>query len=390
MASEEQHQDPAIPASSAEGGEQPPRAPGRRALIRSRRERSRRSKPFIFAGLVIILGLLAVPIYGYVQRFVVPPRQLAVRVQDVEYTRGDVVNFIRFNQRLSEDLGLQFQIGNSLFDALQIIQDNELAFQAAPSLGVTVSPREVDIQIERFLGFPGLTDAERQDQRTRQTLEEAKRQFLNKVALSEEVYREIVRKSLFKDRVREHLGQSVPRIQPQVHVYEIVLTEENTQVLQRIERALAGGDRPSDVALEFSKDPNVKRTAGDAGWFPRRVVPEIDGLLWGTKPDGARVLPFGVPSEPQYNSEAKTYNIYVVSEFNEAREIDERAQKKLTEDALQTYLRERRAALGQDGIWMALDDKIYSWVNRQVRLASLLPTPVPEGGSSPFGLQGAP
>jgi hypothetical protein len=391
MASEERDEKPAVSPQSAEGGEQSPRAPGRRALIRSRRESIQRSRPFIAAGLLIILGLLAIPIYGYVQRFVVPPRQLAVRVQDVEYTRGDVVNFIRFNQRLSEELGVQFQIGNSLFDALQIIQDNELAFQAAPTLGVTVSPEEVEGRIENFLGFPGLTAAERENLRTRQSLEEARRQFLNKVALSEEVYREIVRKSLFKEKVREHLGQSVARIQPQVHVYEIVLTDQNSQILQRIERALAGGDKPADVALQFSQDPNVKRTGGDAGWFPRRVVPEIEGLLWGTKPDGARVLPFGVPSEPQYNSEAKTYNIYVVAEFSEAREIDDRAQKKLTDDALQTYLGERRRAVTEvGGLYMALDDKIYAWVNRQVRLASLLPTPMPQDPLAQMGLQGAP
>jgi hypothetical protein len=391
MASEERDQNTAGPAQSAESGPQTPRAPGRRALIRSRQESSQRSRPFIVAGLVIILGLLAIPIYGYVQRFVVPPRQLAVRVQDAEYTRGDVVNFIRFNQRLSEDLGVQFQIGNSLFDALQIIQDNELSFQAAPTLGVAVSPEEVEGRIENLLGFQGLTAEERANLRTRQSLEEAKRQFLNKVALSEEVYRDIIRKSLFKEKVRENLGQGVPRIQPQVHLYEIVLTDQNAQTLQRIERALAGGDRPADVALQFSQDPNVKRTNGDAGWFPRRVLPEIEGLLWGTKADGSRVLPIGVPSDPQYNAEAKTYNIYVVTEFSEAREIDERAQRKLAEDALQTYLGERRRVLSETGgIWMALDDKIYAWVNKQVRLASLLPTPMPQSGLSQFGLQGAP
>jgi len=391
MASEERDQNTAGSAQSADGGPQSPRAPGRRALIRSRQESSQRSRPFIVAGLVIILGLLAVPIYGYVQRFVVPPRQLAVRVQDVEYTRGDVVNFIRFNQRLSEDLGVQFQIGNSLFDALQIIQDNEMAFQAAPTLGVTVSPEEVEGRIENLLGFPGLTAEERANLRTRQSLEEAKRQFLNKVALSEEVYRDIIRKSLFKEKVRENLGQSVPRIQPQVHLHEIVLTDQNPQTLQRIQRALAGGDKPADVALQFSQDPNVKRTSGDAGWFPRRVLPAIDALLWGTKADGSRVLPFGLPSEPQYNAEGKTYNIYVVSEFSEAREIDERAQKKLAEDALQTFLGERRRALAETGgLWMALDDKIYAWVNKQVRLASILPTPMPQSPLSQLGVQGAP
>ncbi len=32
----------------------------------------------------------------------------AIRVGEVSYTRGDVVNFIRFNQRITEDLGMEF------------------------------------------------------------------------------------------------------------------------------------------------------------------------------------------------------------------------------------------------------------------------------------------
>ncbi len=354
----------------------PARLPGRRALIRARREQSRRAKPFIIVGGVVVAGLVAVTVWAFVQEYVIPPRQLVVQVQDAKYTRGDVVEFIRFNQRLSEELGVEFQIGNSLFDALQLIQDNELAFRAAPTLGVSVSLQELEERVEQLLGFPGLTPEERANPRTRQSLEEAKRQFLNRVSLTEDVYREIVRKDLFRQKVREVLSQEVPRIQPQVHVYEIVLTENTQQTLQRIERALAAGNSPEDVALQFSQSPDVQRNKGDAGWFPKKVVPEIDGVLWGTNPDGSRRLPLGVPSEPQYNSEAKTYNVYVVKEFSEAREINNTALQKLSDTALEEFLNARRVELSErKELFMDLNDRVYNWVNKQVKLASVRPTP---------------
>ncbi len=357
-------------------------------MVKAQKAQVRRSRPYLAGAGVILLGVLGYIAYGYFDKFVDPPRQIAVRVEDSEYTRGDVVNFIRFNQRLAEDMGQEFQIGNSLFDALQVIQDDEISVRAAPSLGVTVSPEELEARLESLAGFPGLTPEERGNPRTRQSLDEANRQLLNKIGLAEDVFREIVRKAMFKEKVREAVGKDVPRILPQVHVYEIVLTESNPQTIQRIGRDLHSGDAPADVALRYSQDPNAKRTRGETGWFPRGVLPQLDTMLWGTKQDGSRVLPFGLPSEPQYNPDGKTYNIYVVTEFAEARELSETSFKKLEDAALQDYLSARRRDLAERGaLFMALDDKIYSWVNKQVKLASLGATPTPGSALSQFGLQ---
>lgn len=357
-------------------------------MVKAKKAQGRRSRPYLAGAGILLLGVLGYIAYGYFDKFVDPPRQIAVRVEDSEYTRGDVVDFIRFNQRLAEDLGQEFQIGNSLFDALQVIQDDEISVRAAPSLGVTVSPEELQSRLESIAGFPGLTPEERANPRTQQGLAEANRQFLNKVGLTDDVYREIVRKAMFKEKVRDAVSKDVPRILPQVHVYEIVLAESNTQTIQRIERDLRSGDKPGEVALRYSLDPNVKRTNGDAGWFPKGVLTQLDTLLWGTKQDGSRVLPFGLPSEPQYNAEAKTYNIYVVTEFSEARELSETSFSKLADAALQDYLSARRRDLVERGeLFMALDDKIYSWVNKQVKLASLGATPTPGSALSQFGLQ---
>ena len=100
----------------------------RRQMVQDKQVQQAKSRPFIFVGILILIGLLAIPVYAYFENYVFPPRELALRVEDTEYTRGDVVNFIRFNQRMSENLGVPFEIGNSLFDALQTLQENELAY----------------------------------------------------------------------------------------------------------------------------------------------------------------------------------------------------------------------------------------------------------------------
>ena len=93
----------------------------RRQMIEDTRHRQLKSRPFIFVAAIVLIGILAIPVYAYFQIFVFPPRELALRIANTEYTRGDVVNFIRFNQRMSEDLGVPFEVGNALFDALQTL-----------------------------------------------------------------------------------------------------------------------------------------------------------------------------------------------------------------------------------------------------------------------------
>ena len=98
-------------------------------LLKDKKNQSRKSRPFLYLGFIIILIIIAIPVYSFYSTYIKPPTEIALRVNDKEYTRGDVVDYIRFNQRITEDLGSQFEIGTSLFDALQTLQDNEIAYQ---------------------------------------------------------------------------------------------------------------------------------------------------------------------------------------------------------------------------------------------------------------------
>ena len=357
----------------------PSRPPTRRELLAAQRRQSYRSRPFIIIGVLLLVAILAIPTVAFVNRFVLPPRQLALRVEDKVFTRGDVVNFIRFYQRLSEEAGVQYQIGTSLFEAEQIMWQNEVAFQSAPKLGVSVMAEDIDEEIRGLLGYPNLSPEELQDPETRANIDEANRQFLNNVGLSAEVYRDMVRKELFRRNVRERLALDVPRIQPQVHVYEILLQRVDQTVIQQMKRRVAKGDSIQNIAVDVSIDPNVQRTGGEIGWLPRNAVPELDRLLFGVDADGNRLLPVGTLSDPVSDRETGLFNIYFVSEYAEAREIDAGPFEKLKDKALEDFLNGEFKSLD---VHLVLDDKIYAWVNAKVKIASILPTPTPASNLS--------
>ncbi len=341
-------------------------------ILREKKERGRRGRPYVFGGIGILAILMIVLGVAFWNEFVAPPRALAIRVGDVEYTRGDVVDLIRFNQRLSEEVGVPFQLGSSVFEALQIIQEAELAFQLSPQFGVSVSPEEVDERVEFILGF--IVQAE--DQRSGEfdtNVEEAKRQFLNRVGLPEEVWRDFLKKVLFQERLREVVGDNIPRIQPQVHEYQIMLSRNDSQLVSRIERELNAGGNVEDIVLEFSDDPEVQRTRGDLGWMPQGVVArQIDNLLFGTDSDGNRLLPIRSPSNPQLDEQAGLWSVLVVDDLQEAREIEPAVLEILKDTAMTIFLNEQRRSID---LFLDLDSDITNWVNKQVSLNSLPSTP---------------
>ena len=346
----------------------------RRQMVAEKQQLQIKSRPFIIAAIVVLFGILTIPVYAYFQNYVFPPRELALRVAGMEYSRGDVVNFIRFNQRMSENLGVPFEVGNSLFDALQTLQENELAFQLAARYGIAVSSEEVDDRLNTILGFVAKTVAERESQEYKDNIEEAKRQFINRIEMDESVFRDFIRKSMFKERLREVVAEEIPRVQAQVHLYEIILFDRDPEVRRAIERDLVTGDAIENVILEHSQDPNVRRDVGDRGWFPFGVTPEIDYLLFGLDGEGNRLLPIGQLSEPRYVEDSDWWSYMLAAEVQDAREVDEDNFEALTTRGMTIFFNEERKNFD---LHMVLDSAIFDWVNAQIRLSALLPTPTP-------------
>jgi len=346
----------------------------RRQMVQDKQVQQAKSRPFIFVGILILIGLLAIPVYAYFENYVFPPRELALRVEDTEYTRGDVVNFIRFNQRMSENLGVPFEIGNSLFDALQTLQENELAFQLAPKHGITVSSEEVDERLDSILGFVAVTVAERESEEYQDNVEEAKRQFIHRIGIEEEVFRDFIRKSMFKERLRDVVADTIPRVQAQVHMYEIIKLDNDPDERRALERDLVAGMDIENIVATHTEDPNYRRDLGDRGWAPFGVHPEIDALLFGLDGDGNRLLPVRTPSSPRFDEENNWWSYLIIEEVQDAREVDPENFEALTTRGMTIFFNEERSNFD---LHMVLDSEIFDWVNAQVRLSALLPTPTP-------------
>ena len=68
---------------------------------------------------------------------------------------------------------------------------------------------------------------------------------------------------MFRERLREVVGQSVPKLQVQVHIYEIILFNPDNQIQQKIDRDLNAGDPIEDIVMRYSENPNKKEILGN-------------------------------------------------------------------------------------------------------------------------------
>ncbi len=352
-------------------------------LMRRRERAALRNRPFIIGAIIFVLAVLAIPAYGFYRQYVEPPTEIAVKVEDSVYTRGDIVNYIRFFQRLSEDLGVPFELGTSAFEAMQTLQSNELAYHLAPRFGITVEQHEVDNQLESLLGFVADTTSDASMREHRSNVEETKKQFLNRIGLDEGVYRDFIRKGMFKERLRDELGKTLPRIQPQAEVYQIVLQDVSQATINRIERDLASGRTVGAIVLELSEDPNVQRTGGYIGWLPQGVRTDLDSILFGHKTNedgskGERVLALNTLSGGRYDEASQLWTAHIVSDFSEAREIADDHFDILANLEVDRYINEHRFEFDTA---ISLNSEVYDWINRQVRSNAIVPTATPV---SPF------
>ena len=359
------------------------RGTSRFEMMRRRERAALRNRPFIIGALIFVLIVAMIPAYGFYRQYIEPPTEVAVQVEDTIYTRGDIVNYIRFFQRLSEDLGVPFELGTSAFEAMQTLQSNEIAYHLAPRFGITVEQHEVDAQLEGLLGFVADTTSDTSIRERQSNVEETKKQFLNRIGLDEAVYRDFIRKSMFKERLRDELGKTMPRIQPHAEVYQIVLQDVSQATINRIQRDLASGREVSEIVLELSQDPNVQRTKGYIGWLPEGVRSDLDSILFGhlANEDGSkgeRILPLKTLSGGRYDESTQLWTAHIVSDFTEAREIADDHFDVLANLEVDRYINEHR---GEFKTAISLNSEVYDWINRQVRLNAIVPTETPQ---SPF------
>ena len=82
----------------------------------------RRQKLTIGFLALAFLVVLSIFIAGYIVVFVMPHRELVVRVDGVEYTRGDLVEVVRIRQKSAEFMGGTFDASNQANQMTKLLE----------------------------------------------------------------------------------------------------------------------------------------------------------------------------------------------------------------------------------------------------------------------------
>ena len=349
----------------------------RRAVVQQPRFRLRQKITFITLALSIA-AILGIFIVGYIIAFVLPPRELVVRVNDVEYHRGDLVELVRINQKTAEFFGGTFDASSSVFESLQMIVENEIILQSAPSHGITVSESEVDAQIDSVMRPSSNFESGKSDEQIARETRERYSSYLNTIQIDESTHRDIVRRTMARERFRQYIGDSVPFVAEQVRVHRLIMPALGEIDIMKVkfEDATRDAKTPQDLAVayskvvrEFSSDtPATLRRGGDLGWIAEGVIPEYERDFFYLEP--------GEISDPVKNKENANQAIFfMISERHMAQELSAGVRDELKTRALQEWVNKERKNYE---VYAVLNSDIYSWIFKQLRLSSTAPTPTPD------------
>jgi parvulin-like peptidyl-prolyl isomerase len=222
------------------------------------------------------------------------------------------------------------------YQVLQQIENNVLVRQAAPGLGIQVTPDEVtqritDTMISLAGGGGNTTGNVTGDIAQPQTeLGKIYQQWLNYVRLSDSEYRQVVEDLLLTQKLSDQITQSVPTEGKQVHLYAILVSSEGNAT--EVEQLLQNGEDFATVAMEFSMDETSRQNGGELGWLPQ-------GILLSELDQAAFSLAEGNVSEPIVSTNG--YYIIKVAGI-EDRPIDDQYRQMLASTAFTNWFEEQR------------------------------------------------
>ena len=368
----------------------PSQEQGEASLTDRRRETSRvqqvqRRRRVAFAVIAVMLLVIVVGVIGvgYTLVFVLPPQERVVSVNDVTYTRGDMVKMLRIRQRLIEDSGQRIDTSTDIFQALQLIVENEIISQSAPSIGITVSDEEVDQQIQATIIFQaGGQLAGKSDEQLDREFKELYGNFLNSSQISEDEHRDIVRRTLLREKVRQYVGESVPSVAKQYHVYRLAVNQEDEIdiMLTKYKDYVKNSEDPlllheafKAITREFSREsPELVRRGGEVGWVPLGVLEDYDDVI--------ATVEVGELSTPIPNRDQRQQAfIFMVSEIDELRELAPVNHEALKTRALERWINEQRR---EHDVYAVFNSDIYAWMIQQLGISTAI-TPSPQP-TNPF------
>lgn len=347
----------------------------------SYRRRQRLAVSIISILLLIVIGIV---VAGYVIIFVLPPKQLVIRVNDVSYNRGDMIKLLRLRQATIEGVGQTFNSSDDIFKALQLIVENEIISQSAARYGLSVTREEVTNRIRSIMAPTEDETLGKSDAQVEREFAERHRQYLNTTQVDEQEHRQLVRGALLREKLRQFLGDQVPTMSEQVYVHRLVINaQDEVDIMMTKLRDLVIDDKSPQnlrtafkvIAREFSRDTETQQSGGALGWIPRGVDEDYEDVFFDLE-----ISELSKPV-PNIDNPHELY-FFMVSDRAGASLINERNRDILKTGVLQNWLNEERS---NHDVHAVFNSEIYNWMLKQLKITSSI-TPTPATGPSIPGI----
>ena len=307
----------------------------------------------IGVGVVIVLVLG----YGLVTELFVKARKPVAQVNDVEIATQDFTARQRYERTLTQfellqyqnylnQMGtgdedtqgftqqLQMQINNleqqlsaentQTFskDVLDQMVEEELVRQTAEERGLTVSPEEIDLQVEQMMGYDRQaatnpltetetitgTSAPMTAEEYQETYSNFKANVLKTNNYSEAQFRDMIKAMILRERLRETMSADID--QEMEHIESTFFVSENLEAAQQLQARLnEEGVEPEALVEELNADDQTSSSGFALPWLPRGALadqfgPEVEMVAFNT--------PVGQASEPIQGPNGESYYILYI------------------------------------------------------------------------------
>jgi parvulin-like peptidyl-prolyl isomerase len=292
--------------------------------------------------------------------------------QALDPTDSDAQFYLEYIQQNVRDLQGQLSSENALVigeQALDQLIQGELVRQEAERRGITVTPEELQREIELFFGYdrnpvtptpaptvtpplavadvltptptsvPLPTPTPMTEQEFRRRYDTFLRESLKPLDISDQQYRSWIEVSLLMEKLREQMGTEVPTMAEQVKLR--LLTVDSEERANELAARLDAGEDFQTLEDELEEDEDVTGYGTELGWLPGET---LESRLGTELADLAFSLEVGEHSGPVLDQDSARYTIIEVM-GHEVHELDQFLREQLVEEAFQEWLEAQQASV---------------------------------------------
>lgn len=300
--------------------------------------------------MVVVVGIVllaAAPLLGYYAVFVRPAAEAIIQVNDVTYTRGDVLERLRF--KLYEAAETRASPAVNPLIAVREVLDEELVRQAAVRRGLTLTADAVDQTV--WHEVTGGSSSVRTDDRSQREFDELYRQFLLARDISQELHRHIVENRLYAETLRAEIVGGIPEEVPQVLLARLVVSDRDEA--NEVGQQVAAGERFVDIV---TSGWDSRAASAGIAWTPLILLDDAAaGVIHQLSP--------GELSKPVPDASGGL-SLFSVVDTADNRSPEPHQLELMRQAAFDRWLAEEAT---RQNVRYTLDAQTYEWLVEQLR-----------------------